>query len=99
MGYSRGRTFTAVQLAKVAGYYLVRSKIDGLVFARGDVLEIGSGACEHEIASAACRKQLEAFGADENAVRRLVTSHGYFHVPKCPTATGLAAVQLSQLAS
>jgi hypothetical protein len=68
-------------LAKRAGYWLVASDTPGLVRVRGDVLELGPGAEDAEVACVAARRQLGLL-ADEAEVRDFANAYGYEYVPR-----------------
>lgn len=96
MAVAGERALTGVQLAKRAGFYLVRGSVPGLVQVRGDVLEIGPESSEHEVACAAARRYVtrECDGlTDETVVESIVRAHGFVYVPRTGTSSAcLAAV-------
>lgn len=88
------RGVSAARLAKRAGFWLVVGKVPGVVRVRGDVLEIGPGASDHEVATFACRRELSHGDRvpAECEVRALVNSYGFFY-QRSPSAVALVAVR------
>lgn len=72
---------TGEEVARLAGYWLVRVPEPGRINVRGDILEVGPDALPSELASIGCRRELSEIGVhSEDAVRESVESLGFLYV-------------------
>lgn len=77
------RGVSARAIARSAGLTVVRVADWGVVRQDGPVLEIGTGASDHAIATVGCRRMLAMIGVrDESMVCHFVEQSGYLYVPE-----------------
>jgi hypothetical protein len=75
---SRGKVFTASELAAKAGLLVVRASRGGLLNLGGDLVMVGPHASEDALATLACRAFVRRRGTfSESRVARVVAHHGF----------------------
>jgi hypothetical protein len=78
---SRGKVFTASELAAKAGLVLVRSSRGALLDLGGDLFSVGPRVTDDELATVACRALVRRRGRfSERRVARVVERHGFRYV-------------------